>query len=160
MGEKPASYTERQYCAACLAFSQSAAPCGGDICEGSFHFENLRFSMVDGSTLSPRPFPVLEKGAALEDIPPVTPPGMAQPGPAVKGKPPLAVLRTLDGQHPAMPQYGRRRGIIRQSHERGDDKNLGTSCPKVDYFSISFFLSGLPSSGGCLAFQSSSRDMI
>ena len=56
--------------------------------------------------------------------------------------------------------YGRRRGIIRQSHERGDDKNLGTSCPKVDYFSISFFLSGLPSSGGCLAFQSSSRDMI
>ena len=38
--------------------------------------------------------------------------------------------------------------------------NLGTSCPKVDYFSISFFLSGLPSSGGCLAFQSSSRDMI
>ena len=28
------------------------------------------------------------KGAALEDMPPVTPSGMAQPGPPVKGKPP------------------------------------------------------------------------
>ena len=110
--------------------------------------------------LIPPPFSSLGKGGGSGGYTPVTPPGMAQPGPAVKGKPPLAVLRTLDGQHPAMPQYGRRRGIIRQSHERGDDKNLGTSCPKVDYFSISFFLSGLPSSGGCLAFQSSSSDMI
>ncbi|CCL63121.1 hypothetical protein QGA_1775 [Clostridioides difficile CD181] len=48
----------------------AAAPCGGDIGKGSFHFEILRFCMVGGSTFSPRPFPVLEKGAALEDIPP------------------------------------------------------------------------------------------
>ena len=36
---------------------------------------------------------------------------MAQPGQTVKGKPPLAGLRPLDGQLPAAPGDGRRRGI-------------------------------------------------
>ena len=37
------------------------------------------------STLSPRPFPVQGKGAALEDISPVAPWEVAQPGQPVKG---------------------------------------------------------------------------
>ncbi len=38
-----------------------------------------------GSTLSPRPFPIQGKGAALEDISPVAPWEVAQPGQPVKG---------------------------------------------------------------------------
>ena len=38
-----------------------------------------------GSTLSPRPFPIQGKGAALEDISPVAPWEVAQPGLPVKG---------------------------------------------------------------------------
>ena len=54
-------------------FMGIAAPCGGDIGKGPFHKEYLHFKVSftgDGSTFFPRPFPVLEKGAALEDIPP------------------------------------------------------------------------------------------
>lgn len=36
----------------------------------------------------PRPFPVMGKGAALEDIPPPRRQEIEQPGPSVKGKPP------------------------------------------------------------------------
>lgn len=38
-----------------------------------------------GSALSPRPFPIQGKGAALEDISPVAPWEVAQPGQPVKG---------------------------------------------------------------------------
>ena len=37
----------------------------------------------------PRPFPVMGKGAALEDIPPPRRWKIAQPGPPVKGNPPI-----------------------------------------------------------------------
>ena len=37
----------------------------------------------------PRPFPILGKGAALEDIPPSCRQKIEQPGPSVKGKPPV-----------------------------------------------------------------------
>src|SRR5699024_3840728 len=54
-------------------------------------------------------------------------------------------------------ERGRLWRIYPKSLERGNEKDLGTSCPKAGYFSISFFLSGLPSSGGCFSFHSSSR---
>ena len=37
----------------------------------------------------PRPFPIMGKGAALEDIPPPRRRKIAQPGPPVKGNPPI-----------------------------------------------------------------------
>ena len=40
------------------------------------------------STQSPRSFPVMGKGVALEDILPSRRRGKEQPGPPVKGKPP------------------------------------------------------------------------
>ena len=37
----------------------------------------------------PRPFPIMGKGAALEDIPPPRRREIEHPGPPVKGKPPI-----------------------------------------------------------------------
>ena len=77
------------------------------------------------STQSPCPFPFMGKGAALEDISPAAPGGVAQPGQAVKGKPPqAAVLRTLDCQLPAVLNSRRRRGIYHQSPY---EKRAGTT---------------------------------
>ena len=68
------------------------------------------------STLSPRPFPIMGKGAALEDISPAAPGRMAQPEQAVKGKPPqAAVLCTLDRLFLPVLNSRRRRGIYHQS---------------------------------------------
>ena len=75
------------------------------------------------------------KGAALEDISPAALGGVAQPGQAVKGKPPqAAVLRTLDRQLPPVLNSRRRRGIYHQSpytKMRGDNGCFGTFCLKV-----------------------------
>ena len=75
------------------------------------------------------------KGAALEDISPAAPGGVAQPGRAVKGKPPqAAVLRTLDRLLPPVLNSRRRRGIYHQSpyvKMRGDNDCFGTFCLEV-----------------------------
>ena len=56
------------------------------------------------------------KGAALEDISPAAPGGVAQPGRAVKGKPPQAAgVPPLDRPLPAVLSSRRRRGIYHQS---------------------------------------------
>ena len=65
-----------------------AAPCGGNIRKGSFHFENLHFYNVVGQPFSPALFQSWKRGAALEDIPPPLAREKAQPGQAVKGWPP------------------------------------------------------------------------
>ena len=87
------------------------------------------------STLSPRPFPIMGKGAALEDISPAAPGRMAQPEQAVKGKPPqAAVLCTLDRLFLPVLNSRRRRGIYHQrpyAKMRGDNDSFGTFCLKV-----------------------------
>ena len=52
-----AAILRRQLC----VFVVAAAPCGGDICKGSFHPENLQFYNVVGQP-KPQPFPILGKG--------------------------------------------------------------------------------------------------
>ena len=49
-------------------FTVTAKPSGGNISKWPFHCQNLRSLKKDTSAQSPRPFPVMGKGAALEDI--------------------------------------------------------------------------------------------
>ena len=81
------------------------------------------------STLSPPPFPIQGKGAALEDISPVAPWEVAQPGQPVKGAEHrrAAAAMPLTGR-PAVLWVARRRGINPAElpwTERG--KRAGTS---------------------------------
>ena len=94
-------------------FTVTAKPSGGNISKWPFHCQNLRSLKKDTSAQSPRPFPVMGKGAALEDIyTPAAPLEIAQPGQTVKGRPPQAAVRcTLDGPLPAVQEDRRRRGI-------------------------------------------------
>ena len=75
-------------------FAVAAVPCGGDVRKGSFHSQYLRYFHNVVSTQSPRPFPFMGKGAALEDMPPSRRFWVAQPGQAVKGRPPQAAGHT------------------------------------------------------------------
>ncbi len=109
------------------------------------------------SAQSPRPFPFMGKGAALEDISPAAPGGVAQPGQAVKGKPPrAAVLRTLDCQLPAVLSSRRRRGIYHQSpyeKMRGDNDCFGTFCLEFAARHLGFRVEWPGSAGGRLVNQ-------
>lgn len=56
-----------------------------------FAYTPLQDASILGIAYStPRPFPIMEKGAALEDISPAAPWYIARPGLPVKGKPPQA----------------------------------------------------------------------
>ena len=83
----------------------------------------------------PPPFPIHGKGGGSGGYIPRRAGGVAQPGQAVKGKPPqAAVLRTLDRLLPPVLNSRRRRGIYHQSpyvKMRGDNDCFGTFCLKV-----------------------------
>ena len=76
--------------------------------------ENKRFYSAFNPI--PPPFPIHGKGGGSGGYIPRRAGGVAQPGQAVKGKPPqAAVLRTLDGPLPPVLNSRRRRGIYHQS---------------------------------------------
>ena len=83
----------------------------------------------------PPPFPIHGKGGGSGGYIPRRAGGVAQPGQAVKGKPPqAAVLRTLDRLLPPVLNSRRRRGIYHQSpyvKMRGDNDCFGTFCLKA-----------------------------
>ena len=83
----------------------------------------------------PPPFPIHGKGGGSGGYIPRRAGGVAQPGQAVKGKPPqAAVLRTLDRLLPPVLNSRRRRGIYHQSpyvKMRGDNDCFGTFCLEV-----------------------------
>ena len=92
--------------------------------------ENKRFYSAFNPI--PPPFPIHGKGGGSGGYIPRRAGGVAQPGQAVKGKPPqAAVLRTLDRQLPPVLNSRRRRGIYHQStyvKMRGDNDCFGTFC--------------------------------
>ncbi len=92
--------------------------------------ENKRFYSAFNPI--PPPFPIHGKGGGSGGYIPRRAGGVAQPGQAVKGKPPqAALLRTLDRQLPPVLNSRRRRGIYHQStyvKMRGDNDCFGTFC--------------------------------
>src|SRR5699024_7521449 len=111
----------------------------------------------------PPPFPIHGKGGGSGGYTPAALPEIAQPGQAVKGKPPQAAgVPPLDCPFPAALQNIRRRGIYHHRAHPRRGVHLWTKCPEAGpgYFSKSFFLSGCASSGGCFSFHSSSSAMI
>ena len=106
------------------------APRSGDISKGSFHLQHLRY-LIGSSTLSPRPFPFMGKGGS-GGYTPAAVPEIAQPGQAVKGKPPqTAGVPPLDGPFPAALQNIRRRGIYHhRAHPRRGAFTSGQSVQK------------------------------
>ena len=127
----------RQYLAACYMTSHSPPRHAAvTYARGRFIIKtsvSFLYIIGRGSTLSPRPFPIQGKGAALEDIPPPLAGEIAQPGQTVKGRPPqnAAGVPPLDGPLPAVQHKPRRRGIYhRRAHPKRRARTSGQSVQK------------------------------
>ena len=139
MGEKPTSYTARQYCAACFAFSVSQPHHAAVIYTRAFHCKNLRLCNVADS-LPPSP-----RRAA--------------------GSSTAGAARTLGGADAPLTAHSRLRRELggdgrytNRASMRGNEKTSGQNVSRLQV--LIRFLFGLAQLGGCLAFQSSNSAMI
>ena len=89
-----------------------AAPRGGDIRKGSFHFENLHFYNVVGQPFSPALFQSWKRGRLWRIYPRRLPEKKHSRGRRSRARPPHTAGRSpLDSPLPPVLDYGRRRGI-------------------------------------------------
>ena len=89
-----------------------AAPRGGDIRKGSFHFENLHFYNVVGQPFSPALFQSWKRGRLWRIYPRRLPEKKHSRGSRSRARPPHTAGRSpLDSPLPPVLDYGRRRGI-------------------------------------------------